>query len=149
MPTIVLYQPQIPQNAGNIVRTCSVTGFDLLLVHPLGFSTDDRYLKRAGLDYWDEVKVNEIKDLEDYLIKHEGNKYFYSSHSTKNYSDVEYEESDLLIFGSETSGLPDTVTEKYGESFLTLPMQSHARCLNLSNAVAVVVYESWRQRGFM
>lgn len=145
---IVLFQPQIPQNTGNIVRTSSVTGCSLTLVKPLGFSISARHLKRAGLDYWDNVDVSQIDDLLHYLENTQRNFYFFSSHATKFYTDVSYQSDDLLIFGSETAGLPALYREKWPERFLTIPMQKNNRCLNLANAVSIVVYEAWRQQEF-
>ena len=146
---IILFQPQIPQNTGNIVRTCSVSGADLILVKPLGFSISNRHLKRAGLDYWDEVNIEVIADLEGYLVSTPFPFYFLSSHANKLYTDVQYNESDLLIFGSETKGLDPLFLQKYPEKFLKVPMKTNSRCLNLSNTVSIVLYEAWRQQGFM
>lgn len=145
---IVLFQPEIPQNTGNIVRTCSVTDSSLILVRPLGFSTSSRQLKRSGLDYWDEVDIQEIDDLDLFLEKTELPFYFFSSKADIPYSVPQYETDALLIFGSETSGLPDIFHQKYPEKFLTIPMQKNKRCLNLSNAVAIVLYETLRQQNF-
>jgi tRNA (cytidine/uridine-2'-O-)-methyltransferase len=146
---IVLFQPQIPQNTGNIVRTCAVTGSSLILVRPLGFSTSNRMLKRAGLDYWEGVQVDMIDDLSIYLENLQNPFYFFSSHAKKLYTDVDYTPEDHLIFGSETAGLPSYFHEKWKENFYTLPMKQGARCLNLSNAVSIVVYEAWRQRNWI
>lgn len=146
---IILFQPQIPQNTGNIVRTCSVSGTDLVLVKPLGFSINDKHLKRAGLDYWDEVNIEVISNLEEYLETTQSSFYFYSSHATKLYTDVQYKSSDLLIFGSETAGLNPVFLEKHPEKFLKVPMTKNSRCLNLSNTVSIVLYEAWRQQGFI
>jgi tRNA (cytidine/uridine-2'-O-)-methyltransferase len=145
---IVLFEPQIPQNTGNIVRTAAVTGSSLTLVKPLGFSTSARMLKRAGLDYWDNVDVNQIDSLQDYLENTSRNFYFFSSHATQHYTAVSYQSDDLLIFGSETKGLPAFFRERWPERFLTIPMKKDNRCLNLANAVAVVIYEAWRQQEF-
>lgn len=145
---VILFQPKIPQNAGNIVRTCAVTGSDLKLVRPLGFSVSSRQLKRAGLDYWEGVNVSFCDDLIDYLENTSNSFYFFSSHAQSAYTDVDYQISDHLIFGSETAGLPPVFLEKWPERFRTIPMKPGVRCLNLSNAVAVVVYEAWRQQGF-
>lgn len=141
---IILYQPQIPQNTGNIVRTCSVTGTDLILVKPLGFSVHDRWLKRAGLDYWEGVDVQFIDNLEGYLEKTEAPFYFFSSKTTKLYTDVAYTQDSLLIFGSETSGLPSLYSEKWPDRFVTIPMRPQARCLNLATSVGVALYEGLR-----
>lgn len=145
---IILVSPQIPQNTGNIVRTCKVTGSDLVLVEPLGFSVTDKWLKRAGLDYWDGVNVSIISDLEEFLLSSSTPFYFYSSHATKLYTDVSYTKDANLIFGSETSGLPPIFKEKWPELFLTLPMKKGSRCLNLANSASIVLYEAWRQNGF-
>jgi tRNA (cytidine/uridine-2'-O-)-methyltransferase len=143
---IILYQPQIPQNTGNVVRTCSVTGCDLILVHPLGFSVTDRWLKRAGLDYWEGVNVAMIDDLKTYLERNTSSPfYFFSSHATKLYTDVQYTPEDILIFGSETSGLSSIFFEKWPERFVSIPMLPQARCLNLATSVGIGLYEALRQ----
>jgi tRNA (cytidine/uridine-2'-O-)-methyltransferase len=145
---VVLFQPEIPQNTGNIVRTCAVTGNNLMLVRPLGFSTSHRKLKRAGLDYWEGVDVQLIDDLEAYLSNVTTPFYFFSSKAKKLYTDIDYTPADHLVFGSETAGLPQAFHEKWSDLFYKLPMKPEARCLNLSNAVAIVVYEAWRKQGF-
>jgi len=145
---IILFQPQIPQNAGNIVRTCAVTGCDLIMVYPLGFSTHDRWLKRAGLDYWEGVNVSFIDNLEEYLEKFSGSFYFFSSKTSTLYSSVSYQSDSALIFGSETSGLPPIFFERWPDHFVTLPMIEGARCLNLATTVGIGLYEAWRQQGF-
>lgn len=145
---VILFQPQIPQNAGNIVRLCACTGQDLVLVRPLGFSTSDRALRRAGLDYWEGVNVDIITDLDEYLETTSQEFYFFSSHSSRPYTEITYQNDDLLVFGSETNGLPERYFEKYPERFFTIPMLPDQRCLNLSNSVSIVVYESWRQRSW-
>lgn len=143
---IVLYQPQIPQNTGNIVRTCAVTGADLVLVRPLGFSISDRWLKRAGLDYWEGVSVDVIDDLESFLNEHE-ECYFFSSHATTSYTSVTYSKNAVLVYGSETSGLPKQIMEKYAARCVTIPMREGVRCLNLATSVGIGVYEVIRQNG--
>lgn len=146
---IVLYQPQIPQNTGNIVRTCAVTDSELLLVRPLGFSTSERQLKRAGLDYWEGVNVTFTDNLLEYLEALEGSQfYFFSSHGTKFYNEIEYQPTDHLIFGAETHGLADIFWEKWPERFYKIPMRQGARCLNLSNAVSIVLYKGLEQNHF-
>lgn len=145
---IILYQPQIPQNTGNIVRTCAVTGSDLILVGPLGFSVTDRWLKRSGLDYWEGVNVQIIDDLETYLDQTTAPFYFFSSKVSQRYSDILYTPDALLIFGSETSGLPSHFVEKWPEKFATIPMKEGARCLNLASSAAIVLYEGLRQNNF-
>jgi len=145
---IILFQPQIPQNTGNIVRTCAATGSELILVLPLGFSTQSRWLKRAGLDYWDGVSVEEIDHLDSYLEKTTSQFFFFSSKGNQSYETAPYKEDSILIFGSETSGLPPHFWEKYPDRFYTIPMQEGARCLNLSNSCAIVLYEALRQNHF-
>lgn len=144
---IVLFQPQIPQNTGNIARTCSATGTGLILVRPLGFSTKSRHLKRAGLDYWDGVEVEEIDDLVSYLEQKESF-FFFSSKSSQIYTEAPYQSDSLLIFGSETEGLPPIFWERWPEKFYTLPMRPGSRCLNLSNSAAIALYEAQRQLHF-
>lgn len=148
---IVLYQPQIPQNCGNIVRTCAVTGSRLTLVAPLGFSVNDRWLKRAGLDYWEGVQVEVVEDFEALLQAAPAYCYFFSSKATRRYDQVTYGKDDLLVFGSETHGLPRSSIDAgkgYKGSFVTLPMQPNQRCLNLATSVGIALYEAWRQQGF-
>lgn len=145
---IVLFEPQIPQNAGNIIRTCSVTGAKLVLIKPLGFSLSSRYLKRAGLDYFEDVEVTVEEDLFDYLAKLDKDFYFFSSKGTTCYSSVSYKPNTSLIFGAETHGLPEKVFKTWPEKVLTLPMKKNARCLNLSNSVSIGLYEALRQNAF-
>jgi tRNA (cytidine/uridine-2'-O-)-methyltransferase len=142
---IILFQPQIPQNTGNIVRTCSVTGTGLILVHPLGFSTQSRWLKRAGLDYWEGVDVEEIEDLDTYLEKSSDPFFFFSSKATRTYLEAEYQPNSLLIFGSETKGLPAKYFEKWPERFFKIPMLPQVRCLNLATSAGIALYEALRQ----
>lgn len=145
---VILFQPQIPQNTGNIVRTCAIVGAKLVLVKPLGFSLASRYLKRAGLDYWENVDIEVIDNLSTYLCEENRSFYFFSSKAVKNYVDISFGKEDILIFGSETSGLDPQFFERWPEKFITLPQKSGVRCLNLSNAVAISLYEAWRQQGF-
>lgn len=145
---VILYQPQIPQNTGNIVRTCAVTGCRLVLVRPLGFSTSNRWLKRAGLDYWEGVDVSFLDDLETYLDQETRPFYFLSSKASKTYSHISFDSSAIFIFGSETQGLPDYFWQKWPERFLSIPMIEGVRCLNLATSVGIVLYEAWRQQGF-
>jgi tRNA (cytidine/uridine-2'-O-)-methyltransferase len=144
---IVLFEPDIPQNTGNISRTCSVTNTSLVLVRPLGFSLSNRMRKRASLDYWDEVSLEIIDDLPSYLEKN-SSFYFFSSKAKKSFTDVSFSQESHLIFGSETKGLPPSFLEQWPEKFVTIPMKTNARCLNLSNAVAIGLYEALRQQGF-
>ncbi len=145
---IVLFQPQIPQNTGNIVRTCSVTGNDLILVKPLGFSLASRWLKRAGLDYWEGVNVSVIDDLEQWLEKASEPFYFFSSKVSRTYASIKYKPNDILIFGSETTGLPSSLFSRWPDQFAAIPMRDESRCLNLATSVGIVLYEAERQGGF-
>ncbi len=144
---IILFQPKIPQNTGNIIRTCSVTNSKLAVVTPCGFSLSNRQMKRAGLDYLD-VEIEKIEDLDSYLQNHTSF-YFFSSKVTKLYSDVEYTKDTLLIFGNETSGLTPLFLEKYPDKFVTIPMKKNARCLNLSNSVAIAIYKGLEKQKFI
>jgi tRNA (cytidine/uridine-2'-O-)-methyltransferase len=146
---VILYQPQIPQNTGNVVRSCSVTGSALALVPPLGFSLSDRWLKRAGLDYWEGVDVEVVKgDFIDYLAQAPGAVYFFSSKGKVCYSDISYNPCDWLVFGSETSGLPSELVSRYASNVARIPMKAGARCLNLATSVGIVLFEAYRQGGF-
>jgi len=151
MFNIVLFNPEIPQNTGNIVRTCAVTDTKLHLIKPLGFSIDDKYLKRAGLDYWSEAKVFVYEDYEDFEKKNNiENLYLLTTKGDKNYSSFEFKENDFFMFGAETKGLPDYIHQKYKDTRLRIPMiqKDAARCLNLSNSVCVILYEALRQHDF-
>ena len=146
---IVLYEPEIPSNTGNIGRSCAVTGSSLHLIEPLGFKTDDKSLKRAGLDYWKDINVYYYKNFEEFLEKNPQAKcYFLSTKGEHFYSDVVYTEEDFLVFGPETRGLPETLLEKYQDRVVKIPMGENLRSLNLSNAVAIVIYEGLRQNSF-
>ena len=145
---IVLFQPQIPQNTGNIARTCAATGASLILVRPLGFSTKSRHLKRAGLDYWEEVQVEEIDDLGTFLQDAQKPFFFFSSKAEKKYTEASFSSDSLLIFGSEMEGLPALFWGKWPERFYKIPMQSETRCLNLASSAAIVLYEALRQTHF-
>jgi tRNA (cytidine/uridine-2'-O-)-methyltransferase len=146
---IVLFQPQIPQNTGTIARTCSVTGSDLILVRPLGFSTDSRHLKRAGLDYWNGVSVQEIDDLSAYLEQTPFPFFFFSSKASRCYTDASFSPESLLIFGSETTGLPKIFWGKWPERFYRIPIKKSARCLNLACSVSIALFEAFRQLKFV
>lgn len=147
---IVLYQPEIPPNTGNVMRLAANTGMTLHLIEPLGFRLEDRELKRAGLDYRDWADVRTHASLEAFLAAVTPVRLLaYTSRATHLYTVARYRENDALIFGPETRGLPQTMLERLpDEQKLRLPMQIGSRSLNLSNAVAVVVYEAWRQQGF-
>lgn len=147
---IVLVEPEIPGNTGNIARLCAGTGIDLHLVRPLGFSTDDKHLKRAGLDYWHLVNIHYHDDFAEIQNKYQGHPfYFCTTKAVRNYCDISYTPDAFLVFGKETAGLPDALLVANEEYTIRIPMQSGARSLNLSNAVAVVAYEALRQNGFM
>ena len=146
---IVLYSPEIPQNTGNISRTCAVTGSALHIIKPIGFEISDRTLKRAGLDYWDKLEVHYYENFQDFCEKNPNSEmYFFSAHSKKIYTDIEYPERVFLIFGCESVGLPREVVESNIDRALRIPMIEGVRCLNLSNSVAVAAYEYFRQKGF-
>lgn len=150
---IVMCEPEIPQNTGNIARTCAATGSKLHLIHPLGFSISDRYLKRAGLDYWDKLEIEEHISLKAFLEKYkpENNNMFFATTKAKAcYSDVDYTnmEEIFVMFGKETKGLPEELLQKYIENTVRIPMIGDLRSLNLSNSVAIIAYEILRQGGF-
>ncbi len=148
---IVLVEPQIPQNTGNVARTCAATGARLHLVEPMGFRVDDAKLKRAGLDYWHLLDITYYEDLNDFFEKNKDGHFFYfSTKATKIYSDAEYPDNSYLVFGKETAGLPEDLLFANPEKCVRLPMidNSAARSLNLSNTVAIGVYEVLRQWGF-
>jgi tRNA (cytidine/uridine-2'-O-)-methyltransferase len=145
---IVLFEPEIPQNTGNVARTCVAVQSKLTLVEPLGFSISSRKMKRAGLDYWEKLEVKKISDLDHYLHAQKNPFYFFSSKASKLYTEIPFSKNDLYIFGNETSGLPKHYLEKYPDLFYTLPQSHNVRCLNLSNAVAIILYKSWETRQF-
>jgi tRNA (cytidine/uridine-2'-O-)-methyltransferase len=146
---IVLVEPEIPANTGNISRTCAATGCVLHLVRPLGFSTDDKQLKRAGLDYWHLLDIRYHDSIEEVWDKHPNGRFFYAStKGQKRYTDVAYQPDDFLVFGKETKGLPEELLRRFPEQVIRIPIRSDARSLNLSNAVAIVVFEALRQVGF-
>lgn len=150
MMHIVLFEPQIPPNTGNIIRLCANTGFFLHLIEPLGFAMDDKRLRRAGLDYRERQLVNIYPDWRRFIDTVKVNRVFaITTRGTTCYADIHYQPEDALIFGSETAGLPEQFLAALPpEQRLRIPMQAHNRSLNLSNAVAIAVYESWRQLGF-
>ena len=149
MFNIVLVEPEIPQNTGNIVRTCAATGRKLHLVRPLGFEVSDKYLKRAGLDYWHFVDISFYDCVDEVFAAFpEARFFFFSTKAAKTHSDVQYREGDFLVFGKETKGLPEPLLAAHYDSCVRLPMLGEIRSLNLSNSVAVAVYEAWRQCGY-
>lgn len=144
---IVLVEPQIPQNTGNIARTSAVTGARLHLVRPLGFEIDDKKLKRAGLDYWDKLDISYYDNIDDFFGKNSGDFYFCTTKGRNIHSDIEYnpEKPVYLIFGREDAGLPESLLVKHPETCIRIPMRNTLRSLNLSNSVAIAVYEVLRQ----
>ncbi len=145
---IILFEPDIPQNTGNIVRLCKATKCKLTLVEPLGFTITDKKLRRAGLDYWLGVEVKIIPSLKEYLLKTDAPKYFLSSKAPRSLYSAEIKKDAIFIFGSETAGLPAYAKELWNNDFYTLPMHKEARCLNLANSVSIAIYEALRQQDF-
>jgi tRNA (cytidine/uridine-2'-O-)-methyltransferase len=145
---IVLVEPEIPANTGNIARTCAVTGAQLHLVEPLGFSIADKHLKRAGLDYWPHLNVIVHKDLDAFFANTEGVYYYCSKKASRYYHEVSFEDGCYLLFGKETKGLPEDLIFSHQDSAIRIPMKSGMRSLNLSNAVGIIAYEALRQNGF-
>ena len=145
---IVLLEPQIPQNTGNIARTCAATGARLHLIKPMGFEIDDKKLKRAGLDYWHLLDISYYENIEDFFAKNSGNYYFFTTKAEKTYCDINYPDETYLFFGREDAGLPEKLLMKNRNTCLRIPMIPNARSLNLSNAVAIACYEVLRQLDF-
>lgn len=150
---IVLVEPEIPANTGNISRTCSVIGAPLHLVHPLGFDISEKQVRRAGLDYWDELELFEYRSFDDVAAAYPDGKFYYCTTKAKNtYSDVDYTahgDGDIFfVFGKETKGLPEDLLAANYDSCIRIPMKENKRSLNLSNSVAVIAYEALRQFGF-
>lgn len=149
---VALFEPLIPANTGNIARTCAGTGAKLHLIEPLGFSTDDKMLKRAGLDYWEHVDITYHGGINQLFEKFpEGIFYFITKFGTKTFSDFNFsnvEQDIFFVFGKETTGLPSEVTEAHSDTCLRIPMNEHIRSLNLSNTAAILVYEALRQQGY-
>ena len=149
---VVLYQPEIPANTGNIARTCAATDTFLHLIRPLGFSTDDKMLKRAGLDYWEFVKIKYYDSLDEFYGKNKGEFYFIETYGEKAYSDFDFshpEKDYYFMFGRETTGLPKDLVEANKDTCLRIPMTTNVRSLNLSNTAAILVYEALRQQNFL
>ncbi|MFA9399214.1 MAG: tRNA (cytidine(34)-2'-O)-methyltransferase [Clostridiaceae bacterium] len=147
---IVLFEPEIPQNTGNIARTCVLTNSKLHLIKPLGFKLEDKYLKRAGLDYWKYLDLSIYDSYEELRDKYkDANFYFSTTHANKFYSDVKYGKDDFIVFGKETAGLPDYIKDKEKDNLIRVPMiKSSTRSLNLSNTVSIIAYEALRQIEF-
>ncbi len=147
---IVLYEPEIPQNTGNIARTCAATGAALHLIRPLGFEISDRHLKRAGLDYWDKLQITYYDSADDFFRQHGDAALFcFSTKAPRAYTAVTYPADTWLLFGPESRGLPEDVIRRYGARAVRIPMRDGLRSLNLSNSVAVAVYEVLRQADFL
>lgn len=148
---VCLVEPEIPQNTGNIARTCAATGSVLVLVHPLAFSLSESAVKRSGMDYWKDVSVVEENSFEEFISKHENDEvWFFSSHAGRSYQSVNFpQEGDIyLVFGKESTGLGEEIISRFRDRSLRIPMKEGARCLNLSNCAAIAVYEVLRQTGF-
>ena len=146
---IVLLEPEIPQNTGNIARTCAATGASLHLIEPMGFTVTDAKLKRAGLDYWNKLDITYYKNIEDFYERTKGGEYFYfSTKAPRCYTDITYPNPCYLIFGKESAGIPETILKKNLERTVRIPMRESLRSLNLSNSAAIAVYEVLRQRHF-
>ncbi len=146
---IVLYEPEIPYNTGNIGRSCVLTNTELHLIKPLGFEIDEKAVKRAGLDYWKDVKLFVWESYEEFLRENKGARIFYATTKTKNrYTDVKFSEDDFIMFGPESRGIPETILNKNSEKCITIPMMPLGRSLNLSNSVVVILYEALRQVDF-
>lgn len=149
MLNIVLYEPEIPANTGNIGRTCVATGVKLHLIEPLGFQIDEKHLKRAGMDYWDKLDVTIYDDFNDFLAKNPGARiYMATTKSKQKYTDVNYEEDCFIMFGKESAGIPEEILLDYKDTAVRIPMYPEIRSLNLSNSVAIVLYEALRQHDF-
>ena len=149
MINIVLHEPEIPANTGNIGRTCVATGVKLHLIEPLGFQIDEKHLKRAGMDYWDKLDVTVYDDFNDFLAKNPGARiYMATTKSKQKYTDVNYEEDCFIMFGKESAGIPEEILLDYKDTAVRIPMYPEIRSLNLSNSVAIVLYEALRQHDF-
>ncbi|MBQ9141692.1 MAG: tRNA (uridine(34)/cytosine(34)/5-carboxymethylaminomethyluridine(34)-2'-O)-methyltransferase TrmL [Lachnospiraceae bacterium] len=146
---IILHQPEIPQNTGNIGRTCVATGTTLHLIEPLGFRLDEKSIKRAGMDYWQHLEVHRYMNFEEFLEKNPNAKIWMATTKAKQtYSEVEFGENDFIMFGKESAGIPEEILVDYEDTCIRIPMLPEIRSLNLSNSVAIVLYEALRQQGF-
>lgn len=146
---IVLYEPEMPANTGNIGRTCVVTGSRLHLIEPLGFQLDEKHLRRAGLDYWKMLDVTVYRDYQDFLARNPGAHIYFASTKAKHvYTEVAYGPDDYLMFGRESAGIPEEILVQHPEETVRIPMNPQLRSLNLANSVAIVLYEALRQQGF-
>ncbi len=146
---IVLFEPEIPQNTGNIARTCAAVGATLHLVHPLGFSLEEKYLRRAGLDYWPLLTLCEHQSITSFMEKHQNdNLFFFTTKAPQTYTEVTFPEETFLVFGKESAGVSESILVNHKESCVRIPMREEARSLNLSNSVAIAAYEYLRQQSF-
>ena len=147
---IVLHEPEIPQNTGNIGRTCVATGTKLHLIEPLGFQLDEKHLRRAGMDYWKVLDYTKYEDYEEFCRRNPGAKVFYATTKAKKcYTEVEFGPDDYIMFGKESGGIPEEILVDHEETCIRIPMLSDIRSLNLSNSVAIVLYEALRQNHFL
>ena len=143
---IVLFEPEIPQNTGNIARLCACVGAKLYLLGRLGFSLDEKHLKRAGLDYWDKLDIEKVQTLDELIEKNkDSNFYYFTTKTDKKYTKVQYKTGDFFVFGPETRGIPEDILNKNKDFCVTIPMKKTTRSLNLSNSVAIATYEAVRQ----
>lgn len=146
---IILLEPEIPHNTGSIGRTCVATGSSLHLIHPLGFSLDQKAIRRAGLDYWDKLDLYRHASFEDFLKKYPNAKIFMATTKAKHtYAEVEYDKDSFIMFGKESAGIPEEILLAYKETCVRIPMANSIRSLNLSNSVSIILYEAYRQQGF-
>ena len=146
---IVLHEPEIPQNTGNIARTCACTGAVLHLIEPLGFSLDEKHVKRAGLDYWSDVTIFRYRDYQDFLEKNPGARiWMATTKALHTYTEVSYQPGDFIMFGKETKGIPEEILVEHPDDCIRIPMRENFRSLNLSNSAAIVLYEALRQLDF-
>lgn len=146
---IVLHEPEIPQNTGNIARTCAAVGANLHLIEPLGFKVDDKHVRRAGLDYWDKLGVKRYSDLEHFFKENPDGQYIFgTTKAPKNHTEISYSKKCYLFFGKESKGLPEELLVKHPEGCVRIPMLGELRSLNLSNCVAIMTYEALRQNNF-
>ena len=149
MVDIILLEPEIPMNTGNIARTCACTGARLHLIKPLGFDISDKAVKRAGLDYWQYVDISVYENIEEFFARHgDENLFLATTKAPRSYAEADFSGDVKLLFGKETAGLPESLREKYREGCIRIPMLSDVRSLNLANSVAILCYEALKQQGF-
>lgn len=147
---IVLHEPEIPQNTGNIGRTCVATGSKLHLIRPLGFVIDDKKIKRSGMDYWDKLDITIYDDWDDFIEKNKGARILYATTKGRNvYSSAIFKDNDFIVFGKESAGIPEEILKEHPKEAIRIPMGHDIRSLNLANSVAIVLYEALRQNDFL